>query len=138
MATVTPTPFVFKDMTLKIDADNYEAAVSKVELAPTTSQVTFKGATPGAVFTDVTAATWVCNVDYAQDWSSTTSLSYYLFNHQGETVEAVFVPKVGVSQPSINVTLVIVPGSIGGTVDQFATSSVTLGVTGEPEFVPSA
>jgi len=35
-------------------------------------------------------------------------------------------------KPKITATLLITPGAIGGTVDQYATASVTLGVSGKP------
>ena len=138
MVAVIPNPFVFKDATLTIAADSYEAAISKAEIVPSSSSQTFKGASPGASWTDQSYATWVCNLEYAQDWKDPASLSNYLHEHEGEAVDAVFVPKVGTGEPSVAATLVITPGSIGGTVDAFATSSVTLGVSGKPEIIPGA
>lgn len=138
MTVIAPKPFTFRDMTFKVGSDNYEAGVSKVELVPTTSTVIFKGAAPGATFTDVTEASWVANVEYAQDWETPGSLSNYLHEHAGETVEVEFVPRRGVDQPSVTATVVLVPGSIGGTVDQTAKGSVSLGVQGKPVITPAA
>jgi hypothetical protein len=130
MTVIGIQPFVMKDCTLKIDSDNYEANVSQVEFVPSTSQVTWKGLTPTAVFTDSGAPTWVCTLAYAQDWESTDSLSQYLMDHANEKVTAVFEPKVGGA--SFTADVIIAPGNIGGTVDGVAVGTVTLGVDGAP------
>lgn len=138
MASIAVQPFVLRDCTLAIGADNYEAHVSQVQFDPSASTQTWKGLTPTAVFTDSTTATWTCTLAYAQDWVTADSLSQYLHEHEGESVAATFVPKVGTGQPSVTATLIITPGSIGGTVDSFATATVTLGVSGKPTIVPAA
>jgi hypothetical protein len=135
---IAVSPFVLRDCTLKIGADNYEAHVSQVQFNPSSSTQTWKGLTPTAVFTDVTTATWTCTLAYAQDWTTPDSLSLYLHEHEGDEVEVVFVPRKGSGQPSIEAALLITPGAIGGTVDAFATASVTVGVNGKPEIVPAA
>lgn len=137
MATIAVSPFVLKDVLLTVDADNYEAHVSQVEFTPTSSTQTWQGLTPTASFTDVSAATWTCTLSYAQDWETTNSLSLYLFNNEGESVNVTFRPKSG-SGPSFQATLIVTPGVIGGTVNQFAVASVTLGVSGKPTLVPAA
>jgi hypothetical protein len=134
---ITPTPFTFRDATVQIGTDNYEAAISKAEIVPTTATVVFKGVAPGASFTDVTEASWVANIEYAQDWSNPDSLANYLHEHAGETVDMTFVPKRGTGQPSVTAEVILVPGSIGGTVDQTAKGSVSLGVNGKPAIVPA-
>lgn len=137
MTAIAVQPFVLKDCTLKVGTDNYEAHVSQVQFSPSSSQVNWKGLTPSSVFSDVTTATWTCSLAYAQDWTTANSLSLYLHNHEGETVDVVFQPKAGTGQPSVEATLLITPGAIGGTVDQVATATVTLGVQGKPEIVPA-
>lgn len=137
MAAIAVSPFVLKDCTLAVGTDNYEAHVSQVQFNPSSSQVNWKGMTPASVFSDVTTATWVCALAYAQDWVTPNSLSLYLHAHEGEAIDVVFKPKAGTGQPSVEATLLITPGAIGGTVDQVATASVTLGVRGKPEIVPA-
>jgi hypothetical protein len=68
----------------------------------------------------------VCNLEYAQDRATPESLSNYLLAHVGEEVAAVFVPEAGSGMPSFTATLTVVPGQIGGAVDQVAVSSVSL------------
>jgi hypothetical protein len=134
MAVVTVQPIILTNVSFAVAADNYESAVSRVEFIPTSSIVNWKGMTPTAVFSFGTAATYVCNVDYAQDWASTNSLSKYLFDNEGTQKVVTFKPvkpATGVS-PTWTATVIIAPGSIGGAVDSVAVSSVSLGVVGKP------
>jgi hypothetical protein len=130
MAIIAVNPFILKDCTLTVAADNYEAHVSQVEFVPTSSIATWKGLTPTAVFSFGSASTWVCNLALAQDWDTADSLSRYLFEQEGDEVVAVFEPVAGGS--SITATIIIAPGSIGGTVDAVGVSTVSLGVKGKP------
>lgn len=137
MAIIAVQPFVLKDMTLVIDADNYEAHVSQVEFTPSASTQTWQGGTPTASFTDTATATWTCVIAYAQDWSDEDSLSYKLHADEGDSWAVTFKPRVGSGQPSVTATLVVTPGAIGGTVGGWATATVTLGVSGKPVLVPA-
>jgi hypothetical protein len=130
MTVIGVSPFVMKDVTLLIAADNYEAHVSSVELAPSASTVMWKGLTPTSIYTDVTTATWVCNLSFAQDWATADSLSRYLFENEGGAVACEFVPVAGGA--GFSATIVITPGSIGGPVDSVAVATVSLGVQGRP------
>lgn len=137
MATIAVQPIILNDVLLSIAADNYEAHVSEVSFAPSSSTVTWKGLTPSAVFNFGTTSTWTCTLAYAQDWSTTNSLSRYLFEHEGESVEMTFTPKAGSGAPTWTATVIVAPGSIGGAVDTVATASVTLGVQGKPALAPA-
>lgn len=130
-------PFVLKDTLFQVAADNYEAHCSQIEFAPSAQMQTWQGLTPSSQHTDVGMATWVGNLALAQDWETPNSLSRYLFDHEGETITAIFKPRSGVGI-SWTVQLIITPGAIGGTVNAFATSTVTLGVKGRPTPTPSA
>jgi hypothetical protein len=136
MAQINVAPFVLKNATLKIAADNYEKHVSSVEFVPTASAVNWKGLTPTAVFTSIGSATWVANLGYAQDWQTEDSLARYLFEHEGEAVAVEFYPEAGGN--GFGATLVVTPGSIGGAVDTVAVATVTLGVQGRPVEIPGA
>lgn len=134
MATIAVEPLVLKDYTLKIGADNYEAALSQVSLVPSSSTITWSGPI-GSDFTDVGPTTWTCQLGYVQDWRTPTSLSRYLLEHEGQTVAAVFEPSSDPDEPAFEVDLIITPGQIGGTTRQFAATTVTLGVHGKPSLV---
>lgn len=128
MTTVPVDPFVLKDALLKIDADNFEAAVSEVRFTPSSSQQTFKGIAPNSSKTDTTLASWVCVLSFAQDWDEPASLANKLLENEGDTVAAEFIPRnggPGSTKFTANITLVA--PEIGGAVDAFATSSVTCG-----------
>lgn len=137
MATIAVTPIVLKDCIVSIEDDDYAAAVSAVTITPSSSTVIFKGLKPGAVFTDVTEASWTLGLTFAQDWVAAGSLSRYLFDNEGLVKSAVIKPQSGIG-PSFSVEIVITPGAIGGQVDQPATATVTLGVQGKPTLVPAA
>lgn len=136
MASIDIAPIVLKNVLLTIGEDSYEKNVSGVEFVPSVTTVNWKGLHPDAVHTDVSTATWVCNLSYAQDWETADSLSQYLLEHEGETVDATFEPVNGGA--GFTAELVITPGSIGGQVDAVAVASVSLGVKGRPVLVPAA
>ncbi|RPE75199.1 MULTISPECIES: hypothetical protein [unclassified Frondihabitans] len=130
MTTIAVSPFLLKDVDLKVGTDNYEAHVSSVEFVPTASTVTWKGLTPSSVFSSIGSATWVCNLSYAQDWDTPASLSNYLLDHEGETVAVHFEPEVG--GVGFDAQIIITPGSIGGAIDSTGVGTVSLGVRGRP------
>lgn len=133
MATIAVTPLVLKDYLLKIDADNYEKAVSAVILTPPSPQsVTWQGPI-GSEFSDETSSgAWTCQVDHAQDWETTDSLSAYLFDNDGQTKTLEFVPRSGAGLPKFTVDVVIRPGQVGGTTRQYATSSARMTCVTKP------
>jgi len=127
MATPVVKPFIMRDCTFTVEADNYEAHVSQVEFVPSSSVVRFKGLTPASNHAFGTTAEWVANLAYAQDWNTADSLSEYLHEHEGESIEVEFVPVSG-GRP-ITATLIVTPGAIGGSVDAVAVASVSLAST---------
>ncbi|PTT22614.1 hypothetical protein DBR36_01520 [Microbacterium sp. HMWF026] len=134
MATITVQPILLTNIDLKIAADNYEAAVSKVQFDPTSSIVKWKGLTPASVFNFSTSADWTVTLEFAQDWSTPNSLGQYLLANAGKQVTVTFKPQkpaTGTS-PTWTATVIIAPGAIGGSVDTVASASVTLAVVGVP------
>jgi hypothetical protein len=127
------TPLYLKDAVLTIEASDYQAEVSSAAFEPSTSTATWKGLTPDAVFTQTANATWVLTLTFGQDWDDPTSLGVYLFENEGAEVAMVFEPKAGGAGFSANV--VITPGAVGGAVDGFAESTVSLPVQGKPTYV---
>ena len=120
-------PFIMRDCLFQVEADNYEAHVSKVEFVPTSNIVRFKGLTPSSNHAFGTTAEWASNLDYAQDWNTADSLSEYLHEHEGDSIDVTFQPVNG-GRP-ITATLIVAPGTIGGAVDTVAVASVSLGST---------
>jgi hypothetical protein len=136
MTTVALTPLVLKDVILTIGVDSYQKAVNQCTFTPSASTIEFAGLGLNSV-TDTSTATWTLAMSYMQDWDTTTSLSRYLYDNEGETVAATFSPRNG-SGPTFTTDLVITPGAIGGDVNAFALTSVTLGCSGKPTLVESA
>jgi hypothetical protein len=126
MSLIDVKPLYLKDVGLRIAADDYEKHVSGVSFIPTTASATFVGL-GGNTHTASGRATWVCNLDYVQDWETDDSLSKYLHEHEGETVEVVFLPSDGSDTFTADIT--IVAGQIGGAGGAFATSTVSCGST---------
>ena len=127
MAAIAVNPLVLKDVTLKIAADNYEKHVSGVQWVPSASQISWQPLVADEAFTDVATATWAITLNYVQDWETSDSLSEYLFEHEGETVSMVFTPIIGTGKKTFTANVTISPGAIGGEVNAYATTSVTLG-----------
>lgn len=127
MATPVLNPFIMRDCLFQVAADNYEAHVSAVEFVPSSSVVRFKGLTPSSNHAFNTTADWLANLSYAQDWNTPDSLSEYLHEHEGESIDVTFQPVNG-GRP-ITATILVTPGMIGGPVDAVAVASVSCGST---------
>lgn len=129
-------PFVLADFLFEVATAGYQKAISQCEFQPQGGVVSFKGGTPDAQFTFATTPTWQLVLAYAQDWKADDSLARFLFDHQGETVDATFTPLDG--GPTIAAKIVISAGPMGGSVDAVQVGSVTLGVVGKPTIAAAA
>lgn len=129
MATIAVKPLVLKDCIVKIGEDGYEKHLSGVSFVPSAAQINWHGLTPDSGFTDVGTAEWAVTLNYVQDWETDDSLSQFLFEHEGETVPMVFTPVKGAGKKTFTSSVTITPGQIGGEVNAYATTSVTLGST---------
>lgn len=136
MAEIDVQPIVLNDMVVKIGADDFAAAVSSAIITPAGSIVTWKGLKPTSVHSFPVAPTFTLDIEYAQDWAGTTSLSRYLWDHQGEVVpDVVLEPQSGVGT-RWTFDMIVATGAVGGAVDTVGTATVALGISGKP--VPSA
>lgn len=131
MAVIAVQPFVLKNVTLKVDADNYERHVSTVTFTPTSQTVTWQGLVPDAQFEESTTPTWVCTLEFAQDWTTTNSLSEYLFENAGLKKTVIFEPlgATPADMPIFTAELSIVPGPVGGAVNTVQAGSVSMAST---------
>lgn len=136
MAVLEVQPLLLKDVVAIIGTDDFRKHLSAVEFTPSSSQTTWTGLGLNT-HTDVSTATWVAALTYAQDWDSTNSLSRFLYENEGETVAMTFQPRSGTG-PSFTANVVITPGAIGGAVNAYAETSVSLGCDGKPALVPAA
>ena len=131
MAIVALTnPYALKNATLSIDADDYTAAVTQVEFTPSTATSTVR-TIDGVAHKDQSTAEWSCTIGFVQDLSATGLLRYLLAN-DGQSKDVTFTPET--DGPSIDATLVVSPGTIGGTAGaDLTTATVTL-VSTKPVF----
>lgn len=128
------SPLYMKESVFSVAADDFAAEITSVAFTPSSSVATWKGLKPSSVFTEASSPTWTCDLTYAQDWDTPTSISNYLFENQGARVEVTFKPKAG--GRAWTATIIITPGAIGGAIDSHVSSTVSLGVQGAP--VPAA
>jgi len=131
MATVNVQPLFLSDTLLSLGEDEFAAAVSSVIFTPAADRVTFRGGRPDAVFSASNSAAWTADITYVQDWTSEVSLSRFLFENEGRSIEAVFTPQNG-DAATVTATLSITPGAVGGAIGAHATATVSLGVVGRP------
>lgn len=133
MAVLEVTPFIMRNAIVEFDGSDFAKAVSSATLTPSGGVTPFKGLKPDAVFTFPQSVTWTLDLEFAQDWEANTSLSAYLFAHQGEVVDATLNPNDKTAgTTSWAITVAIAPGAVGGPVDSVATATVSLGVVGAP------
>jgi hypothetical protein len=133
------SPLFMKDVIFETGdptAVDYAAELSSVLLEPESDTVTWKGLKPTSTFTESTPPTWAATLKYAQDWDAADSFGRWLWDNQGTTQAVSFRPKSG-SGPTFTANLTIVSGPIGGDVDTYAESEVTLG-SDIPVLVPAA
>ncbi len=133
---IVPDPITIKDAVLTLslngtDVYDYKAAVAKARLAPTVSVSTFTGI-GGQKVVSLDDVAWALEVDYPQDWATANSLSQFLLANAGKTATAVLTPKAGGTPKTATVTVLLVPGGIGGTYGQRADESVSLPCTTAP------
>ena len=92
----------------------------------------------GVVHKDITPGGWVFNMTCVQDWDSgRPGLAYYLNAHAGETAAVAYnAHGTGTAgdadSPPVAFSAVLVPISYGGEGGVFATTDVSLPVTGTP------
>lgn len=136
MALIDVNPLFLKDVVFSVGTDSYEKHVSSVVITPSTSTATYKGLNPDATFTNTGSPSWTVDISFVQDWETTNSLALYLFNNQGDTKTVTFKPQSG-SGPSVEIDVIIIPGSIGGAVDSYAETTVSLPGQGQPAIIPA-
>lgn len=135
---VDANPKAQKNLSLTITkeggvAETFEAHVSSVKWTPSRETLTWRGGTPDAVFTDTTAPTWAAEVVLVQDWDTPGSLFNFLLDNEGAKADAVYKPDAA-GDFGISAEITLVAPDIGGAVNAFNESTVTMGST-KPERV---
>ncbi|NYD65986.1 IPT/TIG domain-containing protein [Agromyces atrinae] len=137
MAIVPVNPLILKDVILSFGADEYQASVSSVVFTPNSSLQTWQGLTATSTHTASTSATWSADITHIQDWDTPNSLSRLLYENEGAEIPVVLKPRSG-SGPSFSVTIIVTPGAIGGAVNSWGESTVSLGAKGRPVLLAGA
>ena len=133
------SPLYMTESVLKIGdgtGTDFAAEISGARLTPTSSSATWKGLKPGSSFTKAGLATWALAVNLGQDHELSTSLSSYLYDHEGEEVPFTLEPIAGGT--GFDGTIIVQAAEIGGDVDTFGTASVTMPCTGKPTRTPGS
>lgn len=137
MPTIAASPFVLRDVDLKIGAsagvgDNYEGHVSTVRFDPSAPTVSWQAMTPAGAYSAQGTTTWTLTISGAQDWATVNSLTSYLLANDGTEKVVVFMPRKGSGQKTFTATVTLAAPPIGGDVNTVAQFTVTLGVKGAP------
>lgn len=132
MAIVPVKPFQLNDVTLTIGSDNFEASVSQVEVQRNRSIVKWRGMTPTSKHAFAGAAEDDLVLKFAQDYETANSLSNHLETNAGTTETLTFAPKAGGRTATF--TVLLIPGNIGGSLDDVAEAAVTLPIVSGPEW----
>jgi hypothetical protein len=112
--------------------DDYTAAVSQAQFDPAFSSNTWTGI-GGDALTFTSPASWSLVLAIAQDLAP-AGLLRFLFDHAGESATVTLTPLA--AEDPITATVILAPGSIGGSADgSAAVATITLGVQGKPAFV---
>lgn len=123
-----------KNVTFKVASTDYSTQLSSVALTPNATTATWAGFN-GATQKNTAAADWQADLTFGQDWS-TGGFSKYLFDNEGKSVVATFAPVAG--GPTFTATVTLTPGSVGGGVNAYAESSVSLPIDGKPTVTAAA
>jgi hypothetical protein len=127
-------PTYMTESVLEIGTTDYAAEVSGFQLVPTYTTASWKGLKPGSVFTRSGKATWVLTINFGQDHELATSLSTFLHENEGLQFPYSVAPLDGCT--AFSGELIAQAGPIGGEVDQFGNSTVSLPVQGKPTRTP--
>jgi hypothetical protein len=130
MPQIAVAPIVIKDAIVTIGADDYEKHVSSATFQPSVTQprVQWQGMSPTASLNDVgtPVVEWVLVLEYAQDWETLNSLSNYLLTNAGTSKVVKVQPQRGVGKKTFTATVTIVPGPVGGKVNEVPVGSVSM------------
>lgn len=134
MAQIPLTFRAQKNLLLDIGPDTFEMHVSSIEWVPSSSPISWHGGTPDAIATDAGAETWLTNWLVAQDWENPDSLCNFLLENAGTQVEVTYKPEA-TGDFGITATITLVSPRIGGAVNAFNESAVSMAST-KPANIP--
>lgn len=133
MALAPHAPLIIEDVSLTLDELDYATALDSVILIPTTTKAKW---TPvnGKKSTKVARPSWALTLNIGQNFDR-AGLSHKLITDHGKEVAFTLKPNGEGDTASITGTVVLEAHQLGGAAETIATASVTLDVSGQPEFV---
>ena len=136
MTQIDVTARAQRNLRLAIGTDTYEKHVSNIAWTAASQTVNWAGGTPDAQLSDSTPAVWAAAWNVVQDWQNEDSLCNFLLAHQGEQVEVAYMPDAE-GTFEIVATITLVAPNIGGAVNQFNESTVSM-ASSVPVVTPAA
>ena len=125
-------PILLRDAVFAVAGDDFSASVMGVAFVPQVDWEWFNPMDSTVALPIYGVTKWTVTIGYAQDLRP-GSLTRYLFEQAASTRTIVFTPQPGLSGPPVTAEAMIVPGPLGGTVqDGVLTATVTLPLFDEP------
>lgn len=133
MALAPHAPLIIEDVSLTLDTTDYATALDSVILIPTTTKASWKPVN-GMKSTKVARPSWALTLNIGQNFDK-AGLSHKLIVDHGKEVAFTLKPNGESDAAAITGTVVLEAHQLGGAAETIATASVTLDVSGQPEFV---
>jgi hypothetical protein len=134
MGFIDTNPKAFKSATITIGDDEYQAHVSSVEFDSGTPGTQRWSGLDGKTHSDATPGEPGVKLAVIQEWGNPDSLCNFLYDHAGEVKTITLEYDSG---PTFGTEVTLVKPIVGGPVNQFNESTVTLPST-EITKVPEA
>lgn len=143
---IATSPFTLSDvsLTLKVAggaavATEYMCQLNRAELVPAAASTGSEFETFCDTFAaPPKAASWTLELTGFQAWADATDLSLFLFDNELKESDFILAPvlnaenPISATNPGFQGKVVLTPGSIGGTANQYAQMTVSLVVKGKP------
>jgi hypothetical protein len=144
------SPLFMRDVSLKLSLVSagtyveYNCDVSTAEIVPTPGdEVTYSTLCPEGSYSSRGKTTYALHLVAAQRWDAADGLAAFLWDHDGELANFQYqahgdsvIPSA--SAPGMAGEVVLVAGTYGGAVDEFAELDVTLACSSKPTKIVAA
>lgn len=149
---ITTSPFLLKNLSLTLvkTADigtgleqEYRCQLTAATLTPSAgggaSGSTLETFCDSYSSTGASTATWTLDLSGLQSYKDVADLSVLLFNEEGEAYTYTLIPEgpapISATNPGFTGEVTLIPTTIGGTANTYATFTVSLPTIGKPEMI---
>jgi hypothetical protein len=148
---LTTSPFLLKNLSLTLVktaevagvAEEYRCQLTAATLTPSTGGggggSTLETFCDSYSSTGASTATWTLDLSGFQAYKDVTDLSILLFNDEGENYTYTLMPEgpapISATNPGFTGEVTLIPTTIGGTANQYATFTVSLPTVGKPTMI---